>query len=162
MQSGLVEVTWEELSCLKRDICYFFYEQAEYVGIDGDLDFGGTYALPYWRYLCVELPATDTPFVQQGCLLLILAMARDVIDGSGSYLLPWLDECVQCVTRCEPNDVETRTLLAAVRRALDEVRSPSGCRGELEEQVVWVNKTFIMGYFTRRAEHLATIHRKSQ
>jgi hypothetical protein len=103
--------------------------------------------------------------MRSGCLMMILAMAWDVIDGSGTYLVPWIPRCREAVSalagRAEgPPEKPVAALCAAVLRALE--RADAGGRGDaaLEADAVWANRTFVAAYFEAHARELAEAHRR--
>src|SRR4051794_18455042 len=45
-----MELDWDLMMQIKRDICLLYPELAEHPAIDGDLAFSTLYTLPYWQY----------------------------------------------------------------------------------------------------------------
>ncbi len=81
------DVNWTEIQLVERDICLLYHQLADYSYIMGDLYYGDVFSLPYWEYLHVEELAPDRQrFVCDGCLVMLYAMAVEVLDGSGTYL----------------------------------------------------------------------------
>jgi hypothetical protein len=153
-------IDWVLLQEVKRDICFLFHEQTEHPRIDGDLAYGTFYRLPYWEFLTADIPPDDRAFVREGCLVMILAMAWDLIQHSGSFLADRIETCRLAVTGVEAEDERTATLLATVRLALDTAERGEAADDRLEELSVWVNATVICGYFQRTAAELVIAHQR--
>src|SRR5712691_1560834 len=82
-------VDWVLKQQVERDICLLYHQLADYSYIMGDLYYGPVFGLPYWEYLDFpDLDGADREFLRDGCLVMILAMAWDQIDGSGVYISP--------------------------------------------------------------------------
>jgi len=140
-------VDWVAIQQVERDICLLYRQLAEYSYIMGDLYYGSVYALPYWRYLDVrDADEDDRAFLRDGCLVMILAMAWDMIDGSGAYLAPHIKEVRQALRRLEPDDEQTAKRISAVTRALNDAEN-----GSESEEVIslssWVHEEYVKGYF---------------
>ena len=141
---------------IERDICYFLHEQKDWRSILGDLAFGVIYAAPYWEYLTF---ADDPPssgrqqFVQNGCLLIILAMAVDVIDGSGTYLRQYLEPCRQSVAAMRPSAERTCRLRETVLLALAHLARGSRS-DDLDERLAWASCEFVHGYYRSVAREI--------
>ena len=86
--------------------------------------------------------------------MFILAMAWDIIDGSGTYLLDHMDSCTKAVENIQPQDANMKQLIVTVKLALTLTRRPinqsSEAVQELSELSVWANKTFVKGYFASK------------
>jgi hypothetical protein len=151
---------WDTLTQVKRDICYLLHEQAEMPGIDGDLDYR-FYRLPYWEYLGAEFDyAADRTFVVNGCLLMVLTMAWDLVDRSGNYLRPLLEECVGRVSALDAGDPDTTRLKETVLLALETAREGSAASAELEAASLWANRRFVLGYFRSTAAALEKMYER--
>lgn len=138
---------------LERDICLLYHQLSSYSYIMGDLYYGSVFVLPYWNYL--EMPGLETPdrdFLRDGCLVMILAMAWDQIDGSGAYIQSHIPACREALARltCEGEDAEK--LVRTVRMALDVADRGGPETPELQELSRWVHKRFVRGYFRHIAD----------
>jgi hypothetical protein len=92
---------WVLKQQIERDICLLFHQLADYSSIMGDLSYGDVFALPYWEYL--DFPDVDPEernFLRDGCLVMILAMASECVDGTGSFLAAHIPECFGCRSQC--------------------------------------------------------------
>jgi len=148
------DIDWTNIWEVERDICCLYHELSEVRGIIGDLAFGSLYTLSYWEFLdlsAFQMPETERRFIREGCLVFILAMAWDVIDGSGSYLLDKIGQCQQAVNDLIAIDDKERQLIFTVNLALATVENNAGSSDELEQLSVWVNQIYVCGYFERRS-----------
>ncbi|MBN1511612.1 MAG: hypothetical protein JXB13_06325 [Phycisphaerae bacterium] len=85
----------------------------------GDLSYGDVYAIPYWEYLDpTGLRPEDCRFIQEGCLVMILAMAWAQIDGACSYIRQFLQQIQQCLNSLVIQDELGQRLLNAVKLAV--------------------------------------------
>lgn len=105
---------------IERDICLFYHRQADYRAIMGDLDYGSVYALAYWTDLDLEgLPEERRRFIRQGCLMMVLAMAWDRIDGSGGFLNDLrIEDIERALSTCPVDDDADVKLLETVQLAI--------------------------------------------
>lgn len=78
-----------ELEKAKRDVCFFYEEQAQWMTISGNLSFGYTLALPYWDYLDLRgsVDQLDKDFVRKGSLLLLLSECLEFFEDLGTCYL---------------------------------------------------------------------------
>lgn len=157
------EHDWDLFWKVERDICFLFHELSEYAGINGDLSYGSLYNLPYWKFLNLRGPNIHDEsrrFIRDGCLVMILAMSWDVIDGSGSYLKDKIGLCRQAISELEAEDERMEKLLHVVRLAL--IVAELGQRGNdhLSELSVWVNYEYVHGYFRRMADESQSEHER--
>lgn len=161
------EPDWEQIWRVERDICFLYHELSEYPGIVGDLAYGAIYTPPYWDFLNLnvrQMPDEERCFIRDGCLVMLLAMAWDVLDGSGSYLLNHLSLCHQAVEAVEGDDEKTEQLVQTVETALKavEMNSQGGKWLEglplrhLENLSIWVNQEYVGGYFKQKASRMAS------
>ena len=154
---------WSEIEDIERDICYLYHQLVDYDYIMGDLAFGVTFRLPYWEYLHVSgLPANLFAFVRDGCLVMLLAMAWEVIDEAGRHLLDdqHLTACQTSLQQFSPTDPRTERLCATVQQALDYIANGMG-NDQLRLNLIaaesdWVHRTYIRGYFSSRASRLSS------
>jgi hypothetical protein len=144
---------WCEVQELERDILLLYHQLAEYSYVMGDLYYGNVFALPYWNYLDpVGLDEDRAVFVQQGCLVMLLAMAWDQIDGSGGYLEKFRPDVEAALAACAPLDDDSRRLLACVNLAVRTATSPSArAPQELVTESAWVHESVVRGYFRDRS-----------
>lgn len=141
---------WTLLEKVKRDICFLYHELAEYSGIMGDLSYAHIYTLPYWDFVDLQIPRlheTDRRFIRDGCLIMILAMAWDVIDGSGSYLQDKYAVCRAAIERVKAEDERTAVLLQTATLALDAAEQGRRRDSVLVELAIWANREYVQGYF---------------
>lgn len=144
---------WVLLQQVERDICLLYHQLADYSYIMGDLYYGSVFGLPYWEYL--DFPGsgiTDRDFVRDGCLVMLLAMAWDVIDGSGAHIHPHIATCRNAVSGLICEEEDTEKLAHAVRLALDVAERGGPQSPELIELSSWVHKRYVRGYFRRVAQ----------
>lgn len=150
-------LSYEEKQRVERDICLLYHQLAEYEGIMGDLYYGSVYALPYWDYVELSgLMPKEAEFIRDGCLVMMLAMAWEVLDGAGGYLLgEGLRHSLDAVRRLEGlestyDNPNTPRLVTAVRCALHRVEESAAETEELVREANWVHHEYVMGYFRRR------------
>lgn len=135
---------------IERDICLLYHQLSKYSYIMEDLDYGTVFALPYWQFLQVkDLPTDDQEFLRDGCLVMILAMAWECVDGGGHYLREYLPACRAALDTLDIRDERTAKLARTVRLALDMVEHPSVELEELAELSSWVHREYVRGYFRR-------------
>lgn len=162
-QQQMDEHDWDTFWKVERDICFLFHELSEYPGIRGDLSYGSLYSLPYWEFLNLRGPNIhddDRCFIRDGCLVMILAMSWDIIDGSGSYLKDKIGLCRQAISELEAEDERTKKLLHVVRLALSVAEQGHSRNDELSELSVWVNYEYVHGYFRRMADESQAEHKR--
>lgn len=155
-----ISAGWEVIWQVDRDICFLYHLLAEFPGIDGDQAYGHLFILPYWEFLDLDLEEDESRFVREGCLVMILAMAWDLLDGSGTYLQPHLEACLAAVRAVDEADVRTARLVRTVLRALDSAQRGERATEDLRREAVWVNRTFVLGYFQKLAASLDAAHRQ--
>ena len=141
---------YHEIAQVTRDICFLYHELSEYSGIIGDLDYS-FYNLPYWEYLEYgNSDSYDAEFIRDGCLVMLLAMAWEQIDGAGSYINDKIDTCLKFISYIEPDSESTVKLIDIVKMALRA--EETSCKvAELEEQCQWVYLHYVRGYFRERS-----------
>ena len=150
------EINWDDVWKVERDICFLYHVLHEHAAIDGDQPYGTLYKLPYWRYLRLEqhgFPEDVAAFVREGSLVAIFAMAVDVIDGSGTYLLPLLGDCRAAVEELKLAAPQASALADAVLAALVLVERGERADDAMVSTSEWVNRTFVGGYFREMARH---------
>jgi hypothetical protein len=129
----------------------------------GDLAYGSRYTLPYWEFLNLQGPnITDENrcFIRDGCLVMILAMSWDIMDGSGSHLKGKIDLCRQAIGELEAENDRTAKLIRVVSLALDMAEQGHCRNDEIGESSVWVNYEYVHGYFRRMAGQSQAEHKR--
>ena len=158
------ECDWDEVWQVERDICALYHEQAKVAGIDGDLAYGSIYKSAYWRYLSVKaLPKmleTERDFILHGCLIMALAMAMDLIDGSGSHMREHIFTYRQAINQITVKDTDTLRLIRISVLALDIAEGRNDLNADLNKSLTWVNSHFIQGYFRSMLEQSIVAHSK--
>ncbi|MDH3919367.1 MAG: hypothetical protein OEU25_14455, partial [Rhodospirillales bacterium] len=138
---------WVELQEVERDICLLYHQLSEYSYIMSDFYYGNVYALRYWDFLDVGGIEPDRQsFIREGCLIMILAMAWDMIDGSGAFLKPRLAEVSAAVEDCSSEDERTRKLLAVVKLGLELASGGRSDTAEFVDLSNWAHREFVRGY----------------
>lgn len=154
---GESNVDWVLVQQIERDICLLYHQLADYSFIMGDLYYGNVYKLPYWEYF--DLPGLDESqrnVIRDGCLVMILAMCWDQIDGSGAYIKQHLSACAASVSALSTEDEDTTKLLGTVDMAIRLVEQGASDSPELFALSSWVHKTYVRGYFRKTAEEFDT------
>lgn len=149
-----LELDWIGLKELEKDLCFLYYQLSEVRGIDGDLPFSLLYRLDYWNILgknLTSVPDAERRFIEQGCLVMILTMCWETIDGAGNYITPHITACRSAVEKFSPLDAQSISLVAITRHALDLVEYKRGSRDELHKQSQWVNRHIVRRFFAERA-----------
>ena len=160
--SGASGTDWCAVQTIERDICLLFHQLSDYSYIMGDLYYGNVFSLEYWQFL--QLPGVEPErqqFIRTGCLVMLYAMASEVLDGSGAYLT--MDRRrysdAKAAVRVLPSfDTDTDRLVAAVSGAfklIDEKRFDNEDSPEVQEVVAastWIHERFVRQYFISRAE----------
>lgn len=162
-QEQMNEHNWDTFWKVERDICFLYHELSEYPGIMGDLAYASIYNLPYWEFLDLrDLNMADEfrCFIRDGCLVMILAMSWDIMDGSGTQLKDKLDSCRNAVDALEAEDERTAKLIRVVRLALDMAEQGRPANEEIEALSVWVNYEYVHGYFRRMAIETQAKHER--
>ena len=115
----------------------------------GDLFYGTVFALPYWDYLNpTGLDPEDLEFIREGCLVMILAMAWERIDGAGSYMSQFHERIQESLDSLEIEDEPLRRLLHTVKLAVSEAAQEKPVPSEsLMAESNWVHREFVRGYF---------------
>jgi len=139
---------------LIRDICYFYHEQACWGtgALYADLSFGRIYKLPYWSYIWFDsdsLSADEIQFVRDGCLMLVLTMCLDTIEGSGTYIVLYelVETCRREINSGVTHDVDSLKLIEGTNLALDIVEGEVGKDNEIGILSTWAKQTIVGRYF---------------
>lgn len=160
------QTDWVAIQAVERDICLLYHQLADYSYIMGDLYYGDVFGLPYWEYLDVQgLAPEERDFVRVGCLVLLFAMASEVLDGSGAYLTS--DEhrysaASAAVLSLGGLSGDVARLVDAVRQAFTMIDAAAstwdGSDGAMEMNTfsTWIHERFVRAYFEERAEQFAT------
>lgn len=158
-------VDWAAIQAVERDICLLYHQLADYSYIMGDLYYGDVYGLPYWKYLYVQgVTGEKRDFIRTGCLVLLFAMASEVLDGTGSYLS--LDQsrytaasaAVRSLTGLGGDDGK---LADAVRQAFAMIDAGahtwdrSDASMEISTLSEWIHRRFVRTYFVDRAKQFS-------
>lgn len=144
-----IELDWEAVWEAEKDICYLYHWLAEFSAIDGDLPYGSVFKQPCWELIGAVIPEmrrSQALFLRKGGLMFVLAMAWDVIQGSGSYLRDHYDRCASLLREFRETDPATLKLAEIVRLSLEVVRDRTRL-DELETGSCWANKNFVRAYF---------------
>lgn len=152
------DTDWVAIQLVERDVCLLYHQLADYSYIMGDLYYGNVFGLSYWDYLQVDgLEPEKAAFIRNGCLVMLYAMASEVIDGSGAYLTmdpARFGSAKTALDRLPSIDDDTDKLADAVRRSLCLAEADSPDPNEIrnvEALSTWIHKTFVRVYFTKRA-----------
>jgi hypothetical protein len=154
-------VDWSAIQKIERDICLLYHQLADYSYVMGDLYYSTVYDSPYWDYLNVlEAEAERQEFIRHGGLVMIYAMASEVLDGSGAYLT--MDrhryKAIATAVNALPEfDTDTNRLIQAVRGALKLINEKRGSWEESPEvtnvvsESSWIHERYVRQYFIDRA-----------
>jgi hypothetical protein len=138
---------YTDLKQIEKDICFLYHELSEYSGIMGDLDYHTLYNKKYWTYIDVD---TD-PFILHGCLILVLAMIWDWIDGSGNYIEDKIVYYKNAMKTLYGQSEDEFRLIEAVNKGLEIVEKDKQKDDKFEMDSLWAFETFVMGYFQEKA-----------
>lgn len=118
----------------------------------GDLYYGSVFGLPYWDYLNpIGLDSDRSVFVQEGCLVMLLTMAWEKLDGSGTYLDQHHQAISTSIHRCRPLGQYGLRLLNHVRAVLESALTADQSNSDLLiNESAWVHKMFVRGYFLQQ------------
>lgn len=159
-------VDWVALQKIERDICLLYHQLAVYAGIMPDLYYGNVFGSPYWDYLNVpNIEHEQQAFIRNGCLVMLYAMAVEVLDGIGAYLV--MDrtrfDAAKAAVRCLPQfDADTDRLIRVVRgsfKLIDEGKNSSDkspVAVEVVDASAWIHDRFVKDYFVHRAKEFET------
>lgn len=164
------EISWEELTQLKKDILWVFDECV------GDLHNpfipDESFKTSYWEYLRLKgerwFNDKERKFYKQGVLVVILCMTVEYTDTvSGNQRLfgnTKIDEVLNYVCDFEPVNADEKKLKDTVRLGLDvagsmtesDLKNADGFNhpdlAKLHGQLDWVDRTFVKAYFKERAK----------
>lgn len=166
LHSSNPKTDWHAVQIVERDICLLYHQLADYSYVMGDLYYGDIFSLPYWDYLSISnLEPERHTFIRNGCLVMLYAMASDVLDGSGAYLT--MDRQRYLAARAAIDalptyDDESNRLIAAVRNSfklIDENRGTWEDASDVQDVIAessWIHECFVRQYFIKRANDFAT------
>jgi hypothetical protein len=140
---------------IEKDILLLYHQLSEYTYIMGDLDWGDVFSLPYWEYLePVFLEEHQARFIQDGCLMMILAMAWEKIDEAGAYIDTYIEPIEKAIETFVALDEEQWRLFNAVRLAVSEVKGKEliDASAKLQDESHWALHEIIGGYFISNAQ----------
>ena len=167
---------WTEVQELERDILLLYHQLIEYDHLMGDLSYDTVYRLPYWEYVNptgLTQEQDQQQFIREGCLVMILAMAWDLIDESGTYISRHIADCRSGVAGLTCENADTQKLIGVVVMALDLAERaaealrtmpgvpdqdrldvwhkavPRALVHDLSEQSMWVYRHYVRGYYER-------------
>ena len=145
------QLDWVLKQKVEADICLLYHQLADYSYIMGDLYYGDVFSLPYWEFLDWQsIDKDDRSFIRDGCLVMILAMCCEYIDGSGTYIHHYLKVCQRNLSRVAPDDEKSNRLLTTVRLAVQLAQEGKPESKELTEAMIWVHREYVRGYFRKR------------
>ncbi len=146
---------WIKVQSVERDICLLYHQLNEYQSLMGDLYWGSVYKLPYWEFIdAFELEGEQRRFMTHGCLVLLITMAFETLDGAGNYIMDKLDSCKAALTRIDSEDSETRFLAETLQMALSAIASKASgveLESELERRSKLIHTNHVRAYFLTRA-----------
>ncbi len=138
-----------DLKQVEKDICFLYHELSEYSGIMGDLDYHSLYNKPYWEVLDVD---TD-PFILHGCLMLVIAMVWDWIDGSGFFIKDKIIFYKNSMRTLYGQSEDEFRLIETVNEGLDIVeRNKQQDYSTFEKNSLWAYEKYVKGYFIEKAK----------
>jgi len=130
----------------QKDICYLYHVQSCFGTLMADLDFKDEFSLSYWSELKV-FARQDEEFVKIGCMIFILLMALDKIEGSGDSLSSVYKDCYEAVEEVVPfveNETKLKSLVLSV---LETSNFRDALSEEDEKSLGWAYTEFVEGYF---------------
>ena len=141
---------WAEVHEIEKDILLLYHELLGYDNIMGDHDYANVFKLPYWDFLNPTGLDQDwhrLAFMQEGCLVMILAMAWDLLDGSGTHLDSFHETVPARLAGCNAASDRAERLLVHVRDAVTKALAGDDDHDELYAESAWVRDTIVRGYF---------------
>lgn len=141
---------WIEIQKVERDICFLYHQIEPYQSIMGDLNYEELYPRPYWFYLDLDSEKDRDHFVRDGCLVMILAMAWEAIDGSGGYVFPHIQACRNAIENLTLEDERITKIVETVNLALDYAESSTPEDEQIQDLSSWVYDEVVGNYFRSR------------
>lgn len=146
-------IDWVLIQQIEKDICLLYHQLSEYSYIMPDLYYGDVYRSAYWEYLNIQgLDDDKLQFIQQGCLVIILAMCLEIIDTTGTYIYKYLDECKKHIQTIVTENEDTKKLISIVLQAIHMIKEDKHDDPDFIEETRWVHKKFVRGYFNNIAD----------
>lgn len=147
---------------LERDICYLYYQIAEWFDDsfpaafpDEIMDFVNIYSLPYWEYLDIEaegLGLRRRDFIREGCLVILMRLAYASLEPLGYPLRAKLPACRTAINAMDLRRDRVRQLAFSVLKVIDAAeRGEKVISEEMQEDSLQVADDFIWPYFRSRA-----------
>lgn len=127
---------------IEKDIKTAFEEMLDEGGIDCDLNTGNLSTRDFSDYL--DFP--DSKFIRTGCLVLVLAMCANYIDGGSWEIEPYKANYRSALKKLFFDDQKEAQLLRIVKDAFKIVcENPKGIGGskELTQSYRWVYANFV-------------------
>lgn len=118
----------------------------------GDLYYGSIFSLPYWNYLNpIGLDLDRGVFVQEGYLVMLLAMAWGQLDSSVASLEKHRQVLSTSISCCRPLGQYGLRLLNHVRTVIESALTADQSNFDLLlNESAWVHRTFVRGYFLKQ------------
>ena len=141
---------WDLIQRIEKDICFLYHQLSSYSYIMGDLCFNEYYNLAYWEYINVEFPLNkdELGFIKEGCLILILTMAWEQIDGAGYYINDKIEKIMNALEIFEPLNEKQSKLHDIVTLAVTYAKNPNTEKyNEINNKSDWVHQEFVRRYF---------------
>ena len=118
----------------------------------GDLDYASDFPLEYWTLINrIETGQADDRFIRSGILVLLLAMLRDVFDGSGDFISRHCEAISQNLERFVPEDVEMLRLVESVEHGLHLLATSGAADDRFNTDTCWAYDLFVRKYFADNA-----------
>lgn len=131
---------------LTKDICYLYHIQSEYKGLMPDISWSDEFALPYWQHL-KAFSDSDDSFHKNGCMVFLLLLALDKIDGSGDGMKSIHRQCMAAADAVIPHTKTEDVLKELLINVLKKSNSKTSLSKEDEEGISWVYSEVIEAYF---------------
>ena len=111
-----------------------------------DLDYSKEFSLPYW-VLLKKYTDTESQFYKYGCMLFILLLALDKINGSGGSISKVSASCVEAVQSVIPYSLNENRLKELLLAVLNKSENGKTLSREEEQELSWVYREVVEGYF---------------
>lgn len=153
---------WDMIEVIERDISFLYYQLSSYSYVMGDLRYNTYYKLPYWDYLDTSdlrysIDDDRIDFIREGCLIIILAMTWDIIDGSGFFIQDKLDVIKNRLKKFEPQNENQAKLHNIVVETVNFALYPDKeMYSDIKIKSIWVHKEFVRGYYRKMINEFDT------